>query len=197
MAEGLKDAPGKLYAVKADLTKEGDILAAFQWVKDNLGGVDVLVNNAGMAPNNNLTDGNTSVWKQLLDLNVLALSICTREAIKSMKERGVNDGHVVHINSIAGHSVITFSGFYMYSATKHAVTALTEGLRKELVQEKSNIRVTSVSPGSVDTDALRGANLPEDMLKAMPKLLPEDIADAVVYALSAPAHVQVSPMVRQ
>ncbi|XP_063220370.1 dehydrogenase/reductase SDR family member 11-like isoform X2 [Bacillus rossius redtenbacheri] len=142
LADSLKDAPGKLYAVKADLSKEEDIMVAFQWVKDNLGGVDLLVNNAAVAHNNNLADGKTEQWRQLLEVNLLALSICTREALQSMKERSVDDGHIVHINSVAGHSVVDFPGIAFYSATKHGVTALTEGLRKELACLKSGIRVT-------------------------------------------------------
>ncbi|CAG2068050.1 unnamed protein product, partial [Timema podura] len=93
-----RGAPGKLHALKGDLTKEEDILAAFDWVKKNLGRIDVLVNNAGVLHLSMLTGGETSHWKQIFDLNVLGLSISTREAFKLMKEKGVDDGHIIHIN---------------------------------------------------------------------------------------------------
>ncbi|XP_021942048.1 dehydrogenase/reductase SDR family member 11-like, partial [Zootermopsis nevadensis] len=89
------------------------------------------------------TDGPAESWKSIFDINVLALSICTKEAIQSMRDRNVDDGHIVHINSTLGHVVPPAEfGFSMYTASKYAVTALTEGLRKELVNLKSNIRVT-------------------------------------------------------
>nr|CAD7394919.1 unnamed protein product [Timema cristinae] len=138
----LKGASGKLHALKGDASKEEDILAAFDWIKKNLGRIDVLVNNAGVLYTTSLTDGDTSHWKQIFDLNVLGLSICTREAFKLMKENGVDDGHIIHINSILGHKLGGLDGLIPYTASKHAVTVLTEGLRRELVQLGSKIRVT-------------------------------------------------------
>jgi len=78
------------------------------------------------------------------------MSICSREAVKLMKESGVDDGHVVNLNSNLGHFVKP--SMTAYSATKFAVTALTEGLRQELCQEKSHIRTTSIAPGLVETE---------------------------------------------
>jgi len=89
-------------------------------------------------------------WKGMFDVNVIGMSICTREAVKLMKDAGVDDGHVVNLNSIVGHFV--GPRLKAYSATKYAVTALTEGLRQELCQEKSHIRTTSISPGFVKTE---------------------------------------------
>ncbi|XP_063235308.1 farnesol dehydrogenase-like [Bacillus rossius redtenbacheri] len=191
LAASLKDSPGKLYAVKTDLTKEEDILSAFKWVKENLGGVDVLVNNAGVGKLDNLYDGSVADWKQMIDVNVLALSICTKEAIRSMKERGVDDGHIIHINSVAGHYYSSLPGIGMYSATKHAVTVLTESLRRELTKLNSKIKITSISPGGVRTEMVARANIPEEVLKTMSLLEPEDLAEAVVYTLSTPPRVQV------
>ncbi|KAJ9576084.1 hypothetical protein L9F63_007049, partial [Diploptera punctata] len=140
-----------------------------------------------------------SKWKNLLDLNVLGLSICTKEALHSMKERGVDDGHIIHISSINGHGVPQHSlefGLMMYTATKNAVNALTEGLRRELVQKKSKIRITAISPGVVQTDILAasgfelGPGSAENVFKNIPHLEAKDIADSVVYALGTPPHVQ-------
>ena len=85
----------------------------------------------------------------MLDVNVLALSIVTREAVSLMRNSGVDDGHIININSLSGHRL---SSVHMYSATKFAVTALTEGLRRELREAKSHIRSTSISPGLVETE---------------------------------------------
>ncbi|XP_069683455.1 farnesol dehydrogenase-like [Periplaneta americana] len=185
LSKTLDSAKGKLYAVKCDVSNESEVKEAFKWVKDNLGVVDVLVNNAAVLYDNSIIDGPTEELKKMLDLNVLGLSMCTKEALQVMKEKGVDDGHIIHINSVAGH-MPSPGRFTMYFATKHAVTALTEGLRRELVQQKSKIRVTSVSPGLVKSEMP-----PEDFLKNYPYLNPEDIADAVLYALGVPPHVQV------
>ncbi|KDR16000.1 farnesol dehydrogenase-like [Zootermopsis nevadensis] len=192
----LQNLPGQLYPMQCDITKEQDILNAFSWVKEHLGGVDVMVNNAGVAHQSFLADGETSEWRHMLEVNVLGLSICTREAICSMKEREVTDGHIVHINSISGHSLPQSpTMFYMYGASKHAVTALTEGLRRELVNSNSKIRVTSLSPGLVHTEIMEAGHMrtftSRDIFNGNPCLHPQDIADAVLYILGTPPHVQI------
>ncbi|XP_069683511.1 farnesol dehydrogenase-like [Periplaneta americana] len=192
LEKSLKSAPGKLYPRKCDVTKEEEVKEAFKWVKDNLGGTDILINNAGVGSINTLTDGPVENWRKIFDLNVLALSMCTKEALQSMKEKGVDDGHIVHINSVVGHKVMEQAA--MYSSSKHAVTALTEGLRRELVNQKSKIRVTSVSPGRVRTEIGQASGATPEMLKArkdLPTLQSEDVADAVLYVLGAPPHVQI------
>lgn len=99
--------PKKLYAIKVDITKEEEILDGFQWIKENLGPVSILVNNAGIIPNSDLSDGSTESWKRTIDINVLGLCIATREVLKQMKENGIT-GHIIHINSIAGHGLVIF-----------------------------------------------------------------------------------------
>lgn len=141
LAKKLDDKRGKLHPVQTDITNEEEILKAFDWTKTNLGPVGILVNNAGISRFSNLTEGKTEDWKAVLDTNVLALSIATREAIKSMRENKIN-GHIIHINSIAGHSVPPLPNYNVYPASKHAVTALTETLRQELTKLGSNIRVS-------------------------------------------------------
>ncbi|PNF26478.1 Farnesol dehydrogenase [Cryptotermes secundus] len=185
LSKSLSSAKGKLHAVKCDVSKEEDVQAAFKWVKANLGGVDILVNNAAVLCATYLSSAPTEELKRMLDLNVLGLSVCTKEALQSMKERGVDDGHIIHINSVAGH-IPPGEAYAMYYATKHAVTVLTEGLRRELVNLKSKIRVTSLSPGLVRT-----AMPVQEFLDTCPSLNPEDIADSVLYVLGAPPHVQI------
>ncbi|XP_069683473.1 dehydrogenase/reductase SDR family member 11-like [Periplaneta americana] len=196
----LKSASGKLYPLKCDVTNESDVKEAFKWVKSNLGGVDILVNNAGGDSGNSLINGPIDSWKTIMNLNVLALSVCTKEAIESMKERKVDDGHIVHINSTLGHSVPPAElGFSMYTASKHAVTALTEALRKELTNMKTKIRVTAVSPGMVKTNFLASSGADTATVNATyssnPHLLPKDVADCVLFAISAPPHVQIHDII--
>lgn len=127
---------------------------------------------------------------------MLALSICTREAYQSMKERNVDDGHIININSMCGHRVPPQSVIHFYSATKYAVTALTEGLRQELLEAQTHIRATCISPGLVETQFAfklydkdpREAAATYEHIKC---LRPEDVAEAVIYVLSTPPHVQV------
>ncbi|XP_046990449.1 dehydrogenase/reductase SDR family member 11-like [Schistocerca americana] len=193
----VKGAPGKLHAIAGDVGDEGSILSVFKWIKDNLGGVDVLINNAASFPHNQPTDGKTEDWKSILDVNVLGLSICTREAVQDMLGRGVDDGFIIHINSIAGHMPPFLAAGAMYSASKHAVKVLLEGLRKDLTARGSKIRVGQISPGMVDTEGLRRSlpkfDFPKEV-KESPALHPEDIADAVVYMLSRHPRVQVYEM---
>ncbi|XP_008295373.1 dehydrogenase/reductase SDR family member 11-like [Stegastes partitus] len=187
---------GVLVPIKCDLTKEEEILSMFAAIKAQHKGVDVCINNAGLGNSDHLLNGKTSGWRTMLDLNVLALSICTREAYQSMKERNVDDGHIIHINSVLGHFVPPYSDFHFYTATKYAVTALTEGLRQELREAKTHIRATCISPGMVDTEF--GTQLYSDdpskaaaMFGQHQNLSGLDIAGAVVYTLGAPPHVQI------
>uniref|UniRef100_A0A3B5BBN0 Dehydrogenase/reductase (SDR family) member 11b n=1 Tax=Stegastes partitus TaxID=144197 RepID=A0A3B5BBN0_9TELE len=133
---------GVLVPIKCDLSKEEKILSMFAAIKEQHKGVDVCINNAGLARPDQLLNGKTGGWKTMLDVNVIGLSICTREAYQSMKERNVDDGHIIHINSMSGHRTTPMADIHFYSATKFAVTALTEGLRQELREAKSHIRAT-------------------------------------------------------
>uniref|UniRef100_A0A672Y735 Dehydrogenase/reductase SDR family member 11 n=1 Tax=Sphaeramia orbicularis TaxID=375764 RepID=A0A672Y735_9TELE len=187
---------GVLVPFKCDLHNEEEILSMFSAIKSQHQGVDVCINNAGLAYPEPLLNGKTSAWKSMLDVNVLALSICTREAYQSMKERNVDDGHIININSVCGHLVFPSADIHFYTATKFAVTALTEGLRQELREAKTHIRATCISPGLVETEfAFRfHSQNPEKAAAAYAQikcLEATDIANAVIYALSAPPHVQI------
>jgi len=187
----LLDYKGKLVPYKCDLRKDDEIEAMFAWIKTNHGGVDVCVNNAGLAMESPLIDCNMAQMREMIDINVLALVLCSKLAIKSMLERSVNDGHIFMINSMSGHRLT--GKFNFYACTKFAVTALTEGFRRELV-EKTRIRVTGISPGVVETEFLNrsiGEVKAKEQYKTMPKMTAQDIADALIYALSTPEFVQV------
>lgn len=183
-------AKGLAYTV--DLRQEDQILQLFETIRQTWDGVDVLINNAGLGHKEPLMSGDTEAWREMLDINVLALCICTREAVKDMQAKG-GEGHIVHISSMSAHRVPTGSG--VYSATKFAVRALTEGLRQELRAAETNIRVSSVSPGFVETEFAekyhKSAAKAQETYSRFPVLQPDDIAEAVWYLLSQPEHVQV------
>ncbi|KAJ3651604.1 hypothetical protein Zmor_017637 [Zophobas morio] len=192
-AKQLSGKKGKLCAFKADFTKEEDILKVFEWTSKNLGPIHVLINNAGRSLNSTLVDGKTEEWKSVLDLNILGLCIATREAVRIMRENNIN-GHIFHINSVMGHKVFNSPNTNVYPASKHAVTALTETLRFEFTNLGLKIKITSLSPGLVESELTTlDKTRPERarLLQTMPILKGEDIADGVIYALSTPEHVQI------
>ncbi|XP_023166318.1 farnesol dehydrogenase [Drosophila hydei] len=176
-----------------DISKEEQVESTFDWIERELEGPDILLNNAGITRETELvTPGNTKKLKEVIDTNVMGVIWCTRAAFNNMLKRDV-EGHVVIINSIAGQQVLNFidvlPSFNIYPATKFAVTALTETYRQEFQLHKSKVRVTGICPGAVNTNIF-----PEEIhfyVKDMARLEPSNIADAVIYALSTPQHVQI------
>lgn len=182
-------------AIPCDLRDAAAIEAMFDSVRERWGGVDVLVNSAGLGRDAPLMSGSTEHWREMLEVNVLALCACTREAVRDMRARG-DDGHVIHISSMAGHRVPPNSG--VYSATKFAVRSLTEGLRQELRAAGSSCRVTAISPGVVETEFLEV--FLEDVAagkKAYAErgdqetLAAADVAESVLYVLGAPPGAEI------
>jgi len=172
---------GEILPIQCDLRNSSEITNMFEVIKKHYGRVDVCVNNAGLNyPGEvSLLDGSTEKWRDILNVNILAVMICSRESVKLMKENNIDDGQVIHISSMSGHRLVDN---FVYSCTKHAVKALTEGLRVELFDSNSRIRVASVSPANVDT------RMTSETFK---QLDVSDIVDAVVYILSAQPHAQV------
>lgn len=181
--------------VGVDLRDEAQITHLFETIRREWGGVDVLVNNAGLGFVGALASQNPQDWREMLDLNVMALSQCTQEALKDMEGR--QEAYVIHISSIVGHQVpYAANGFY--SATKHAVKALTEALRSELHDKKSPVRVTAISPGMVETEfSERAKRAPGDTsaYQNFKVLEAIDIAQLVTYLLSTPHHVQIHDII--
>lgn len=184
--------PDRALVCPADVRDEDQLLEAFETIRQTWGGVDILVNCAGLGRKAPLVDGSTEAWREMLEVNVLGLCICTREALTDMRARG-DRGHVVHLSSMSGHRVPGGSG--VYAATKHAVRALTEGLRKELRALGSGIRVTAVSPGFVETEFAEiyhgSAEAAERTYGRFKVLEAEDVAATVLHVLEAPPHVEV------
>ena len=128
----------------------------------------------------------------MIDVNIIGVMYCTAAVIPTMIEK--NSGHIVNISSVAGR--IVFPAGSVYCATKHAVTAFSEGLRQELSVRK-NIRITSIEPGVVQTELTN--TITEKALesfiekgKSMESLKAEDISNAIIFAIDAPNHVNVN-----
>lgn len=181
----------RLLIQQVDLRDADGIPGHFEGIRDRWGGIDVLVNNAGLGHKAPLISGDTELWREILMVNVLALSVCTREAVRDMQRRGVA-GHIIHISSMSAHRVPPTGA--MYAASKHAVAALTEALRQELRALDSQIRISAISPGFVETEfaerRLRSAEQARETYERYPCLQPEDIARAVRFMLEQPQHIQ-------
>ncbi len=154
--------------------------------------IDILVNNAGLSRGlDKMHEGQIDDWEEMIDTNVKGLLYVTRAVVPGMVERG--RGHILNIGSTAGH--ITYPGGAVYCATKAAENRISEGLRIDLLG--TPVRVTSIDPGMVETefsqvrfhgDAARAANVYEGMTP----LTADDVADAVLWAATRPAHVNIA-----
>jgi len=157
--------------------------------------VTVLVNNAGLSRGlDKLHEGKIDDWEEMIDTNVKGLLYVSRAIIPGMVTRG--KGTIINIGSIAGHEVYPRGN--VYSATKHAVDALTKGLRMDLMD--TPLRVCTVDPGLVETEfsmvRFRGdAEKAKVVYQNLEPLRPDDIAEAVVFCATRPPHVQIAEMI--
>ncbi|KAL6417943.1 hypothetical protein ACFW04_008588 [Cataglyphis niger] len=191
---------GKAYPMACDVRQEEEILKVFKWAEEELGGVDVMINNAGVIVTEPIIEGSTENYRKILDVNVLAMAICSRELVQSVKKRNVS-GHIININSVAGHyAEIIAMPISLYSCSKYAVTAMSTNLRNEITRAKLDVKVTSISPGIVDTEMLRNAVTDLGVNKNFEEVLmlkDTDIADAVIYSLNVPHYVQINDIYEQ
>ncbi|KAL7635040.1 UNVERIFIED_CONTAM: hypothetical protein RMT77_014025 [Armadillidium vulgare] len=195
LGEKLKNEKGTFLPVECDVTKDEDIYALFDKIKETFGGVDVCVNNAGIVGTGlDLLNGKPEEWRQITNVNVIALCLCSKLTVNSLQERGVDDGHIINISSLAGHKVYPFGESHFYTGTKHAVQALSEGLRQELQADNSGIKLSVVSPGLVKTEVfnhIHGSSMYDKIYEGNTSLKSEDIADLVSQILSAPPYMEV------
>jgi serine 3-dehydrogenase len=167
----------------------------YQKLHDEWKNIDILVNNAGLSRGlNKLYEGKLEDWEEMIDTNVKGLLYVSRTVIPGMVKR--KKGTIINIGSIAGHDV--YPGGNVYCATKHAVDALTKGMRMDLVD--TSIRVCTVDPGLVETEfsEVRFHGDKERAKKTymnITPLTPADIADAVFFAATRPAHVQIAELI--
>jgi NADP-dependent 3-hydroxy acid dehydrogenase YdfG len=169
-------------AVPTDVT---DFDAQEHFVKQTLGAfgrLDVAFANAGFGAKRGFLEGEPDQWREMVLTNVLGAAYTIRATLPAIRETA-EQGHILLTSSVAGRRALPGS---LYSATKHAVTAMAEALRQELRQAGDRIRVTSIEPGMTDTPFFD--NRPTDALED------DDIARAVLYALSQPPRVDVNEM---
>src|SRR3954447_3850899 len=192
LVEQIKSDGGKALAVECDVTDEEQAHDLIRRAKEELGRVDILVNNAGVMQLSKVEKGLSDEWRTMFEVNVLGLLYATDAAIEVMKEQG--SGHLINMSSLASRG--TRPGLGVYSGTKMAVNGISEALRQELLEY--NIRVTMVEPGVVktelpehitDEEAREGI---QGMLGSIEPLQPEDIANAIVYAITQPPRVTIN-----
>ncbi|HGO1939589.1 TPA: SDR family oxidoreductase [Staphylococcus aureus] len=167
--------------VPTDVTNKEEVDELIKIAQQTFGSLDIVINSAGQMLSSKITDYQVDEWDSMIDVNIKGTLYTAQAALPTMLEQ--SSGHLINIASISGFEVTKIST--IYSATKAAVHTITQGLEKELA--KTGVKVTSISPGMVDT-AITAAYNPSDRKK----LDPQDIAEAVLYALTQPSHVNVN-----
>ncbi|HCY6451326.1 TPA: SDR family oxidoreductase [Staphylococcus aureus] len=174
-------AQDSVKVVPTDVMKKEEVDELIKIAQQTFGGLDIVINSAGQMLSSKITDYQVDEWDSMIDVNIKGTLYTAQAALPTMLEQ--SSGHLINIASISGFEVTKSST--IYSATKVAVHTITQGLEKELA--KTGVKVTSISPGMVDT-AITAAYNPTDRKK----LEPQDIAEAVLYALTQPKHVNVN-----
>ncbi|MEA2314920.1 MAG: hypothetical protein QOI03_1612 [Solirubrobacteraceae bacterium] len=191
LAERINERGGRAIALPTDVGEEDQARAFVERTHSELGRVDVLVNNAGVMLLGPIEGAPTEEWRRMIHANVFGVLYCTHAALPLMREQG--SGHIVNVSSVAGR--IARAGSGVYNLTKFGVGAFSESLRQEGVP--IGVRVTLIEPGAVATE-LAGHNRPEVLeqmarrFQGVTRLAAEDIANAVIYAISQPDNVSVN-----
>lgn len=185
----------KTHLVELDVRDKKAVEKTIAELPEEWKAIDILVNNAGLGRGlDKLHQGNIDGWEEMIDTNIKGLLYLSRNVIPGMVERG--SGHIINIGSIAGHEV--YPGGNVYCATKHAVDALTKGMRLDLVD--TPIKVSTVDPGLVETEFsdvrfYGDTDRAKTVYQGYKPLEGADIADAVVWIASRPAHVQIAEII--
>ncbi|MCK2157214.1 SDR family oxidoreductase [Exiguobacterium sp. 17-1] len=185
----IEELGGKAVYQVTDVTDASQVDALAKLAQDTFGSVDVLVNNAGLMPLSKLNKNKQDEWNTMVDVNIKGVLYGIGAVLPYMREQ--KRGHIINISSVAGHDVMPSSA--VYSGTKFAVRAITEGLRKEESVE-NNIRATIISPGAVDTE-LKDHITDEEIKQGIGNLKAMDadaIARAIAYAVNEPDDVAVN-----
>ena len=188
----LENIGANVLAIQFDVRERSAVKKAIEYINEKWPHIDVLINNAGLALGlDSEYEGDFEDWDTMIDTNIKGLLNMTRFVVPNMISR--NSGHIINIGSVAGDAA--YAKGNVYCATKSAVKTLTDGLRIDVAE--SNVRVTNIKPGIVETnfsnvrfhgDDKRAAGV----YKGVKPLTGDDIADVVFYAASAPAHVQIA-----
>ena len=188
----LEGMGAEVLAMQFDVREREAAKKAVEFLKDKWAKIDVLINNAGLALGlDKEYEGDFDDWDTMIDTNIKGLLNMTRFVVPAMVER--NEGHIINIGSVAGDAA--YANGNVYCATKAAVKTITDGLRIDVAE--SNVRVTNLKPGLVQTNfsnvRFHGDDARADnVYKGVKPLTGDDIADVAFYAASAPAHVQIA-----
>lgn len=194
LAEIKKELPTESFIAGMDVSSTASVNGTFEKIRNEFGKIDILVNSAGVMPLTYLKNRHLEEWLQTIEVNVKGTLRCIHEVLPAMKEQ--KSGHIINIASVDGKEI--FEGGAVYGASKAAVIELSRAMRMELSPE-FNIRITSIEPGTVETD-LREDISDKELLEDKeygsnePKLKPENIADAAYYALTQPDSVNVNEL---
>lgn len=183
---------GEILVNKLDVTKKEDCDSFINLVNQTWNQIDILINNAGIMPLSFFKNLKVSEWEQMIDVNLKGILYCTAAVIPYMITK--KSGHIINLSSVAGR--IVFPAGSVYCATKHAVTAFSEGLRQELSQ-RYNIKVTCIEPGVVSTElpnTITDKSLESFVksVKEMESLKADDIANAIIYSLDSPPYLNIN-----
>jgi NADP-dependent 3-hydroxy acid dehydrogenase YdfG len=187
----VKAKGGDARAHAVDVTSRADVQEFVNFAKWELGKVDVLVNNAGVMPLSRLDALKVDEWDRMIDVNIRGVLNGIAAVLPDMRERG--SGQIINVASVAAHLVVPTGA--VYCATKHAVWAISDGLR----QENPDVRVTTISPGVVATEL--GDDISDEGAKGLLKelrkaaLTPDAIARAIAYAVEQPDDVDVNEVI--
>lgn len=197
ICERINSRGGKANYIATDVTFRGDLERIVKFAIDEYGSLDAIVNNAGVMPLSYIENLDYEGWDSMIDTNLKGVIYGVGAALPYFLEH--NNGHIINISSDAGKNI--FPGGAIYCATKAAVNIFSEGLRAELSSRKG-IRVTCIQPGatiSEITASIEDPHVLEDRKNAgmdnMRMLLPEDVANAVCYALSLSKRTSINEIV--
>ncbi|MEK8089595.1 SDR family oxidoreductase [Thermithiobacillus plumbiphilus] len=197
VAQSIQNAGGKAQIKPVDVA-DRSAMEQLGKALESMGGIDILINNAGLMPLAPMLDGRVDEWEQMIDINIKGLLYAINAVLPGMAQR--KRGHIVNLGSVAGR--VTFTGGAVYCGTKFAVRAISDALRKEGTQ--FGLRVTDIQPGAVATElplSIRSEAVREMATGAggfygpdTEILQAEDIANAILYAVTQPPHVDVSEL---
>jgi 3-oxoacyl-[acyl-carrier protein] reductase len=173
-------AKSKVVGKVADVRRNTEVADLFTLIDRELGGLDVLVNNAGIGVFKTTADLSVDEWQKTIETNLSGVFYCCREALPRFKQRG--GGYIINMSSLAGKN--PFAGGAAYNASKFGLNGFSEAMM--LDHRYENVRVSYVMPGSVDTKFGSAGD------RADWKIAPEDIGEIVLMLLRMPERTLVS-----
>jgi len=185
----------KTRAIKIDVRNNDEVTNTLSSLEDEWKDIDILVNNAGLARGfDKIYEGKIADWEEMIDTNIKGLLFITRYVLPNMVIR--KSGHIINIGSVAGHETYPFGN--VYAATKFAVNGLTKSIRMDVLDK--NIKVSTVDPGLVETEFSEvrfsgDKGKAKNVYKGIVPLTGKDIADAVLYCTTRPAHVNINEII--